>query len=154
MSDESTRRHTMSGHPTRISGQRHRQELDEQQCLDLLASVRYGRVMFTVRGLPAIRPVNHLIDEGRIIVRTRLAAKVAATLTVADDIVVAYQADQLDQDYRLGWSVVATGIACPITDADQATRHTERLDAWLDPAVDTMISIHPQILTGFRLTTA
>src|SRR6516165_1597587 len=52
------------------------QRLDEAAAMRLLASVDYGRVVFSLRSLPAIRPVNHLVDEGRIIIRTRLTSAI------------------------------------------------------------------------------
>jgi nitroimidazol reductase NimA-like FMN-containing flavoprotein (pyridoxamine 5'-phosphate oxidase superfamily) len=42
-------------------------EVDRTEALRLLASVRHGRVVFTSKALPAIRPVNHLVDDGRVI---------------------------------------------------------------------------------------
>lgn len=52
-------------------------ELDRDEAMRLLASVDHGRVVFTRAALPAIRPVNHLVVDGRVIVRTRLTAKVS-----------------------------------------------------------------------------
>lgn len=49
-------------------------ELDRDEAMRLLASVDHGRVVFTRAALPAIRPVNHLVVDGRVIVRTRLTA--------------------------------------------------------------------------------
>jgi acyl-[acyl-carrier-protein] desaturase len=69
-------------------------------------------VVFTRQALPAIRPVNHLIDDGRMIVRTRLVAKVAVTTRSHNnsDEVMAYEADERDPERRTVWSVVVTGI--------------------------------------------
>jgi Pyridoxamine 5'-phosphate oxidase len=50
-------------------------ELNRAEAMRLLASAIYGRVVFTRDPLPAIRPVNRLMDAGRVIVRTRLTAK-------------------------------------------------------------------------------
>ena len=76
----------------------------------LLASVDYGRVVFTLNALPAIRPVNHLVDDGRIIIRTRLTTTISAVMGSArSGVVVAYEADNFDPQSRAGWSVVATG---------------------------------------------
>ena len=36
----------------------------------LLGSVSLGRVVFTARALPAIRPVTHLVDGDHVIIRT------------------------------------------------------------------------------------
>jgi hypothetical protein len=52
-------------------------ELDHREAMRLLASVDHGRVVFNHQALPAIRVVNHLVDEGRLIVRTRLTATVS-----------------------------------------------------------------------------
>jgi len=43
----------------------------------LLRSVSYRRIVFTRDTLPAVRPVNHVIDDGEVIIRTRLMAKIS-----------------------------------------------------------------------------
>lgn len=88
-------------------------ELDRDEAMRLLASVDHGRVVFTRAALPAIRPVNHLVVDGRVIVRTRLTAKVSVAVRSSADagVVVAYEADDLDPRRRTGWSVVVTGLA-------------------------------------------
>src|ERR1700757_4370359 len=58
--------------------------LDDAEAMRLLASVGYGRVVFTLNALPAIRPVNHLLDDGRIIIRTRLTASISAAVRSKD----------------------------------------------------------------------
>jgi nitroimidazol reductase NimA-like FMN-containing flavoprotein (pyridoxamine 5'-phosphate oxidase superfamily) len=86
-------------------------ELDRAEAMRLLASVGYGRVVFTREALPAIRPVNHLVDAGRVIVRTRLVSTVSTVVRShnSSGVVVAYEADDLDPQQRVGWSVVVTG---------------------------------------------
>ena len=41
------------------------QKLDRAEAMRLLASVDVGRVIFTLNALPAVRPVNHLVNLGR-----------------------------------------------------------------------------------------
>ena len=53
-------------------------ELTRGQSLRLLAGVRFGRIVFTHRALPAIRPVNHLLDGEDIVIRTHPGAIIAA----------------------------------------------------------------------------
>jgi len=36
--------------------------------------VSVGRLVFTIAGLPAIRPVNHLVDDGAVVVRSDLGS--------------------------------------------------------------------------------
>ena len=131
--------------------QPHLVELDRAQAWQLLASVAYGRIVFTQGALPAIRPVNHLVDNGEIIIRTRLSAKITTTVSPPRHTVVAYQADGLDPIRRLGWSVVATGLAQPVTDPARVASYEHLLHPWVDMVMDTVISIRPEILTGFRL---
>ncbi|MDN3027167.1 pyridoxamine 5'-phosphate oxidase family protein [Streptomyces sp. S.PB5] len=72
---------------------------------------------FTHQALPVIRPVNHLVsDEGGIIIRTHAGAALPTTASASE--VVVYGADRLDLDTRTGWSVVVTGTASRVTDAE------------------------------------
>lgn len=128
-------------------------ELNRAEAMRLLASVGHGRVVFTRDALPAIRPVNHLVDAGRVIVRTRLSAKVSTEVRPSTDsgVVVAYEADDLDPQQRLGWSVVVTGLATTITDPEQVARYEQLLQPWVNLAMDTVIAIEPEIITGIRI---
>jgi Pyridoxamine 5'-phosphate oxidase len=126
------------------------QRLDDAEAMRLLARVDYGRVVFTLNALPAIRPVNHLVDEGRVIIRTRLTSSISAAVRSADGVVVAYEADSFDARTRVGWSVVVTGRARTVTDPEQVLRYEQLLDPWVNYA-DTVIAIEPGIVTGFRI---
>ncbi|AGC63243.1 Pyridoxamine 5'-phosphate oxidase [Mycobacterium liflandii 128FXT] len=126
------------------------QRLDDAEALRLLGSASYGRVVFTLKTLPAIRPVNHLFDADRIIIRTRLTAGISAAMRSSDGVVVAYEADSIDPQTRTGWSVVVTGRAYTLTDPDQVARYEQLLHPWVNHA-DTVIAIEPGIITGFRI---
>lgn len=128
-------------------------ELDRKEAMRLLASVDYGRVVFTQRALPAIRPVNHLVDGDRVIMRSRLSSTVSAVVGSGTNVgvVVAYQADDLDPDRRLGWSVVVTGLASTVTDPKQRARYEQLLHPWVSLAMDTVIAIDAEIVTGIRI---
>jgi len=149
--DASVRRQVMSGP---VLPARALVELDPAEALELLASVRYGRIVFTRHALPAIRPVNHLVDNGEVIIRTRLSGKITEAVGANTDstgTVVAYEADLIDPVQRLGWSVTVTGRARPITDATRIARYEQALLPWVDPVMDTVIGIRADIVTGFRL---
>ncbi|MGY4103081.1 pyridoxamine 5'-phosphate oxidase family protein [Nocardia sp. R16R-3T] len=127
-------------------------ELDRATALDLIATVPIGRVVFSRNALPAIRPVNHLVEtDGRIIVRTRLASKLTSAVRANSDVVVAYQADEIDPLRRTGWSVVVTGLARPVTDPERIARYEQLLQPWVDRLSDTVIEIEPSIVSGIRL---
>jgi hypothetical protein len=128
-------------------------ELHRVEAMRLLASVSYGRVVFIQGGLPAIRPVNHLVDGGRVIVRTRLASKISTGMRPrpTSHVMVAYEADDLDPQQRAGWSVVVMGPATTLTDPEQIARYEQRLLPWIGMVMDTVIAIEPQIVTGLRI---
>ncbi len=124
--------------------------IGEDAAMRLLASVDYGRVIFTLNALPAIRPVNHLVDDGLIIIRTRLNSAITAAVRFADRVVVAYEADRIDPPTRTGWSVVATGFAHTLTDPDQVARYEHLLHPWVNHA-DTVVAISPTMISGLRI---
>lgn len=126
-------------------------ELIRQECWQLLASVSLGRVVFTMNAMPAIRPVNHLVDDGVIIVRSHLGAAIVAHAGVGDGTVVCYEADDLDPVRHTGWSVIATGMARLVREPAAIARYQQKLEPWMEGKMDYVISIEPQIITGIRL---
>ena len=127
------------------------QELGRAEAMGLLASVDYGRVVFTLNALPAIRPVNHLVDDGRIIIRTRLTTTISAVVGSArSGVVVAYEADKFDPQNRAGWSVVATGRAYAVSDPGRVLRYERLLHPWANHA-DSVLAIEPDVVTGFHI---
>src|SRR5690348_935366 len=72
--------------------------IDSVEALRLLGSVSFGRVVFTQQALPTIRPVNHVLADGDIVIRTHAGAALTARTRQARDlgVVVAYEADDID----------------------------------------------------------
>ncbi|WP_282783155.1 MULTISPECIES: pyridoxamine 5'-phosphate oxidase family protein [unclassified Nocardia] len=127
-------------------------ELDRAEAMSLLASVPFGRVVFTRNALPAIRPVNHLVGDGEIVVlRTRVDSGLSATVRARQNTVVAFEADDIDPIRRAGWSVVVTGFARVLTDPDRIERYERLLRPWVDRVMDTVIIIEPTLVSGVRL---
>lgn len=130
-------------------GGRGLRELSREESLRLLGSVSLGRVVFSDHALPAIRPVNHLVDGEQVIVRSHTGA---AILSAAEQgVVVAYEADAIDPEQRLGWSVVVTGVARLVDDPELAAEYRRRLRPWVDRPMDMVIAISADIVTGFEL---
>jgi nitroimidazol reductase NimA-like FMN-containing flavoprotein (pyridoxamine 5'-phosphate oxidase superfamily) len=136
---------------TRIMQSRQPVELTEGESWELLGSVSLGRIVFTQHAMPAIRPVNHLVDDGMIIVRSHLGSAIVARADADDGVVVCYEADELDTIRHTGWSVIATGMARLVRDPEAIDRYKQRLEPWIDGQMDYVISITPQIVTGIRL---
>jgi hypothetical protein len=129
-------------------------ELETDQALSLLGGVSLGRIVFTRQALPTIRPVNHILDNGDVIIRTHEGAALTSSSQEADGrgVVVAYEADAIDPDTHLGWSVVVTGFACLITDPGELARYRSMLRPWISQEMDYAVRIHPTLVTGIQLT--
>ncbi|MFI5909833.1 pyridoxamine 5'-phosphate oxidase family protein [Dactylosporangium sp. NPDC051541] len=125
--------------------------LGRRRCLELLASVPMGRVVFTDHALPAIRPVNHLLDGETIIIRSALGHGLASAATAHGSLVVAYEVDEIDATARSGWSVVVTGTARLILAEDRLRYYESVLHPWVDEPMNCVIGIDCDLVSGFEL---
>ena len=153
-SDETIRRHVMNttgpGDPTMAT--RRLVELGWAESLELLGGVSLGRLVFSDNALPAIRPVNHLLDHGDIVIRSHFGATITTMLRQDNGVVVTYEADVLDPQSHLGWSVIMTGLARLVADAGEVAHYEQVLHPWISgPTMDNVIRIHPTIISGCRL---
>jgi nitroimidazol reductase NimA-like FMN-containing flavoprotein (pyridoxamine 5'-phosphate oxidase superfamily) len=127
------------------------ENLSRDECLSLLGSVSVGRIVFTHLALPAVRPVPHLVDGARIVIRAELGSAITSAVGVDGGTVVAYEADGIDPGERLGWSVVVVGRASPLTDELECARYRQALRPWGTGARDDIIAIRTDMTDGFRL---
>ncbi len=126
-------------------------ELVESECWQLLSGVSLGRIVFTQHALPAIRPVNHQVDDQTIVIRSHLGAAIVARAAAGDGTVVCYEADAIDPVRHTGWSVIATGMARLVNDPAAISRYEQILEPWVGDQMDYVIAIKPEIITGLRL---
>lgn len=123
--------------------------LSAEECMTRLASVPFGRVVFTQRALPAIRPVNHLVDDGHVIIRTNLGAAISSAAGLGA--VVAFEADAIDPGTQTGWSVVVTGVAQVVTEPQALARYLDLLRPWVTGQRTCVIRIPAELVTGYEL---
>ncbi|NNH69286.1 pyridoxamine 5'-phosphate oxidase family protein [Nocardia uniformis] len=135
---------------------RHMVELDRIEAMTLLASVPYGRMVFTRDALPAIRTVIHVVERDEIIVARLTLPSDSGRAVVKEkrNVVVAFEADEIDPVRQVGWSVVATGFANTVTDPERLAHYRQALCPWAEDAVVDIIAIEPTIVTGLRLIAA
>lgn len=119
-------------------------ELSRPESLKLLDQVPVGRIVYTVRALPATVPVRHIVDNGMVVVRTHVGAECAGS-------VVAYQADQLGADGAGGWTVTVTGVARRVLDPEELAAYEALLTPLVVADEVETIRIYPEIVTGYRL---
>ena len=140
------------GHDTGNEQDRVMRPLTRGQAMRLLRSVPMGRIAFTYRAMPAIRPVNHMVDEaGRIVIRSHEGASIVTAADARRGTVVSYEADQIDTEARAGWTVVVTGLARIVDEPCQAAAYRRQLHPWVTGQIDYIISIEPTIVTAFEL---
>lgn len=129
-------------------------ELDPKLALGLLGHAEFGRVAFVAEGVPTIRPLNHVVLDGRIIVYTRHTSALGRAVRHQADLPVTYQADEIEPHSRLGWSVLVKGTAVDISRDPHADQIGLQVQTWMKHPVDMVIAIEPQEVTGLRLTIA
>ena len=123
--------------------------LTRDECLALLASVPVGRVAFTDRALPAITPVNFIVDDGSVVFRTGAGSKLAAATREA---IVAFEADAFDSPSQSAWSVAAVGRALRVVDeAELARLRTLDVPSWVPADREHFVRIELAQLSGRRI---
>jgi nitroimidazol reductase NimA-like FMN-containing flavoprotein (pyridoxamine 5'-phosphate oxidase superfamily) len=122
--------------------------LDRVECLRLLRSTPVGRLGFSTGALPTILPVNYVVDGDRLLVRTGPGSKLDAAIRNA---VVAFEADEVDEEQQLGWSVVVTGMASEAHPDDGRQADLSSLDRWAPQGDGRVLAISLDVMSGRRL---
>lgn len=124
-------------------------KLPAAEALRLLGEVRFGRVVYTSKAMPAIRLVPHVVADGQIVIAA--GPEVAGNpLSISiTETILAYEADQFDTDGGSGWTVVVVGHARALSGPEraEAAARMPRLPAASEP----LIGISPEVITGYRL---
>jgi hypothetical protein len=137
---------------SRMSGGAELLELDRRECLAALAGGVIGRVVFTDQAMPAVQPVNYVLDGEEILFRTANGSKLAAAVRHA---VVGFQIDEFDPESRLGWTVLGVGEAYEVHDPGRLAELSGLLpDPWVAGHDAHVISIPLQLVSGRRLRPA
>ncbi|MDT7544452.1 MAG: hypothetical protein QOE99_562 [Actinomycetota bacterium] len=127
------------------------QALSRVECLQLLARGSLGRVAFTERALPAIRPVNYALVGNHVLLRIDgdgLGRRL-------DGQVVAFEVDEMDAGVNTGWSVVVTGTARLLRDAGELMRQEAfPVVSVAGAGRDARVCIVPGDITGRRIRSA
>lgn len=141
---------------TRDPHRKVRHRLARDEVLGLLAGVPSGRIVFTRNALPAVRPVNHIVDDGLIVVCTGGGDALALHTRSAGrgGAVVVYEAGAFDSDTCLGWSAVVTGYAELVTDSECAAFYQALLAPGGGELEGQAVRIRPDLITGFRVGAA
>lgn len=121
-----------------------------QECLALLGSRRVGRLAYVARpGVPDVVPVNYALHGDDVLVRSGPGPKLQA----ADrGEVLVLQVDDVDEDARTGWSVVAAGPGRRLSAAQQQALRGDVLpETWATGPRHAVIRIQMARVEGRRL---
>jgi hypothetical protein len=97
-------------------------EVSGAEAFYLLEGSRTGRLVHIHRDAPLVRPATHVLEYGRLIVRTPVPEAMLGPGTT-----VTYDMDEIRTVIGTGWSVTATGPGEPITDLDEPSHPQFRL---------------------------
>jgi nitroimidazol reductase NimA-like FMN-containing flavoprotein (pyridoxamine 5'-phosphate oxidase superfamily) len=124
------------------------QNLEHHECWALLRTVSVGRLAVLADGRPDIFPVNFTVDGGTLVFRTGQGTKLSAA---SGDSAVAVEADGVDPDTGLAWSVVIKGTAALVKSTEELL-DTSRLYLfpWQAGRKDAFVRITPDSVTGRR----
>jgi hypothetical protein len=92
-------------------------QLDRPQCLALLRTATLGRVIFTHRAMPAVRPVRFAVVGDAVVFAVPSGSALYAG---AHDAVVAFEADEFEAGLGGGWYVSLLGRATETAAVDVA----------------------------------
>jgi uncharacterized protein len=114
-----------------------------------MATARVGRISYTRHAMPAVEPVNFVLDEHCIVIRADPGGALAAATRQA---VVAFQTDDLSPDALPGWSVTVVGMCQEVTDQVEIARlGALSLGSPAAGQRDHLVRITPGMVTGRRL---
>ncbi len=129
-------------------------ELDEAECRRLLSSHHFGRLAFLDRiiELPMITPVNYEFIDDAVVVRSDVGSKFRAAIENAG---AAFEIDGVNEQQRVGWSVVVRGRVEAVTDADEIARlQNVPLVTWAPGNRPYYLRLKPSRITGRQISIA
>jgi nitroimidazol reductase NimA-like FMN-containing flavoprotein (pyridoxamine 5'-phosphate oxidase superfamily) len=130
------------------------EELNEDECLQLISPGGIGRIAYVGRFGPAVLPVNYKVLNGAIVFRTAenspLDEDLRTGITDAD-YKVAFEIDDIDTARRRGWSVLVQGPAHHVTGAEEDAVRRAGVESWAPGDRELFVRIVPSRVTGRRV---
>lgn len=122
------------------------EELDERECLMLLATASVGRVAVSIPGEgPLVVPVNYTMSGRTILFRTGFGTKLRALASRA----ASFEVDAHDRTTRSGWSVLARGRAREVRVRDIEPPLPE---PWLPEDKPYLVQLTIRAVSGRRIS--
>ena len=120
------------------------EEIDREECLELLGSLSVGRIAVArPGGPPLVVPVNYALFGDVVVFRSGVGTK----LDILQEHPVSFQVDLIDPVHHTGWSVLIQGVA-EMVDSDQLTYGIE---TWAPDPKPFVVWVKPAAITGRRI---
>jgi nitroimidazol reductase NimA-like FMN-containing flavoprotein (pyridoxamine 5'-phosphate oxidase superfamily) len=130
------------------------EELDQDQCLQLISGGGIGRIAYTGRFGPAVLPVNYAWRDGAIVFRTAAHGPLDEDLRTGianADYQVAFEIDSIDLDAHQGWSVLIQGPAHHVSGTEEDAVRQAGVESWAPGERELFVRIVPTRVTGRRV---
>ena len=119
-------------------------ELNDEQSWKLLESTKHGRLVVSVAGEPDIFPVNYVVSNRKVYLRTAPGNKLAQLTINAK---VLFETDGILSEEA--WSVVLRGTARVLTNSGELAAVEELgLKTWVPTLKDFYVEIEPGSVSG------
>jgi nitroimidazol reductase NimA-like FMN-containing flavoprotein (pyridoxamine 5'-phosphate oxidase superfamily) len=128
------------------------EEIDRDECFKLLQSQSMGRLAVADHGAypPHIVPVNFIVEGENVVFRSNFGLKFQ--LSVLAEHSVSFEADLVDAEGHMAWSVVVQGRADLLTQEEiDALPHGSWLHPWAPGERKEWVRILPYTVTGRRV---
>jgi nitroimidazol reductase NimA-like FMN-containing flavoprotein (pyridoxamine 5'-phosphate oxidase superfamily) len=132
--------------------------LDRSECMTLLSRCAVGRLAWVPEPAdgpppaPAVVPVSYTVDGASVVIRTTHGSRMGRE---APGRAVAFEVDEVRRGpERVGWSVVASGVAHLESDPVETDRLAARLQAWAPGFKDLWLRVPLDQVSGRRVGSA
>ncbi|MBO0843226.1 MAG: pyridoxamine 5'-phosphate oxidase family protein [Nocardioides sp.] len=127
----------------------HLEELSSEESWKLAESSHLSRIGWNAPGGPVVLPVNHMIHDGAVWVRTSAHSSMAEQV---DESAVALLVDDVDPETHVGWSVQFRGRAEILYREEQVPDVVRGHHTWPSGARPLWVRLQPTHVNGRRLT--
>ncbi|UVJ41272.1 pyridoxamine 5'-phosphate oxidase family protein [Arthrobacter sp. CJ23] len=134
--------------PGRLDGARHVSDnLDEQQCWELLRSHSTGRFGFVDDGRVMILPVNYVVHQTAIYFRTSAEGPIGDAVP---RLTSSFQIDEARADRSEGWSVLVSGPSSRVEEPELLTHLWGQImsEPWAGGDRGQFVRVHAAQVTG------
>jgi len=123
-------------------------DMQEQECLQLIEAGGVGRVAFELAGRLSVVPVNFAISDGSVVFRTAPTTAIGRYGAGR----VAFEVDRIDEGMHEGWSVLISGTARQAGPEEaQKLREALTVEPWAGGGREVYIVITPEQVNGRRI---